>query len=68
MFSSWLDQVPGVGVKTKEKILKKIKVSPAILREYEVDQISSELEVSSKIAEKIKSYLLSVDDVNSLSD
>jgi excinuclease ABC subunit C len=68
LFSSWLDHIPGVGPKTKEKVLGNIKVSPSALREQDVDQISQELKISPKMAKKIKDYLESVDDVNSLSD
>ena len=68
VFSSWLDQIPGVGPKTKEKVLKNIKVSPSNLRELEVSQIANDLGISSKMATKIKNYLLSIDNVNSLSN
>lgn len=68
VFSSWLDQIPGVGPKTKEKVLKNIKVSPSNLKELEISQIAKDLGISIKMATKIKNYLLSIDNVNSLSN
>jgi excinuclease ABC subunit C len=68
VFTSWLDQIPGVGPKTRKKVLSNIKVSPEVLKEYGIDQISHELGISEKMAHKIRDYLLSVDDMNGFSD
>lgn len=68
IFTSWLDQIPGVGPKTREKVLSQIKVSPQVLADYSEEQIAKEFGLSSKMAKRIKDYLNSVNDMDSFSD
>ena len=56
-FSSWVDQVEGVGPKMKKNILKNIRLSPTDLSRLEAEEISKELEVSLKIAKNILKVL-----------
>ena len=50
---SWLDQVPGIGPKTKSKILEKLDLPRQEIQNFSVDEIQQKLDVSKKIAEKI---------------
>lgn len=54
---SWVDQVEGVGPKTKEKILSQIEHTPTDLARMEVDEIVEALGVSPKIAKNILKVL-----------
>jgi excinuclease ABC subunit C len=56
-FSSWVDQVEGVGPKMKKNILKNIRLGPTDLSRLEPEEISKELEVSLKIAKNILKVL-----------
>lgn len=56
-FGSWVDQVEGVGPKTKEKILSQIEHSPTDIARMEVDEIVEKLGISPKIARNILKVL-----------
>ena len=56
-FNSWLDAVPGVGIKTKSIILKNLKLNQEELAELGVAQISQQLGISLKIAENILDHI-----------
>jgi excinuclease ABC subunit C len=58
LFSSWIDQVEGVGPKTKEKILKKLDIDKSKLSKMTKQNISTYLDVSLKIAENILKVLV----------
>ena len=49
-FSSWLDQVEGIGPKRKKEILQRLKVSREELARWDAPTIAKELEVSHQIA------------------
>jgi excinuclease ABC subunit C len=53
VFSSWIDQVEGVGPVLKEQILLRLDKTPQELAELEVDELMETLGVSAKIAENI---------------
>ena len=53
LMGSWLDQVPGIGPKTKSKILEKLDLPRQEIQNFSVDEIQQKLDVSKKIAEKI---------------
>ncbi len=56
-FSSWLDQVEGIGPKRKKEILQSLKVSKSELAQWDSGKIARELGVSSKIAINILQVL-----------
>ena len=53
LFSSWVDQIEGVGPKTKEKILKNLTISKEELAKKSVDELIEQLKVSRKVAQNI---------------
>jgi len=55
--SSWLDQVNGIGEKTKLKILQNLKLSKSELVKLSPERISAELDVSLKVGQNILSFL-----------
>ncbi|PIQ54685.1 MAG: hypothetical protein COW01_09100 [Bdellovibrionales bacterium CG12_big_fil_rev_8_21_14_0_65_38_15] len=61
-FSSWIDEISGIGPKTKKTILTNIKISKDELSELSEDRIALELGVDKKIARKIRAYFDSISD------
>ena len=57
MSASWLDNVKGVGEKTKKKILLNLKVEKAQLSKMAPESISNELGISVSLAKNIYDYL-----------
>lgn len=55
--SSWLDQVEGIGPKTKTKILENLEMSQEEISQLSPEEIMEELEVSKKIAVNILKVL-----------
>lgn len=55
-FSSWLDEIPGIGPKSKQTILTNMKVTKDELAQMHEEQIERELAVDKKIARKIRAY------------
>lgn len=55
--TSWLDQVEGVGPKTRTQILSRLEMTPAELAQLEVAEIVESLGVSPKIAQNILKVL-----------
>ena len=55
-FSSWIDEISGIGPKTKKTILTNIKITKDELAEFSEDRIALELGVDKKIARKIRAY------------
>lgn len=55
---SWLDQVEGIGPKTRNKILKDLKKTPQELKKLSAQEIAKELGVSLKIAKNILKVLI----------
>lgn len=58
LFSSWIDQVEGVGPKTKEKILKNLNIDKEKLKKMTAQEISKLLNVSIKVANNILKVLV----------
>lgn len=56
-FSSWIDEISGIGPKTKQTILSNMKVTRDELMDMHEEQIERELGVDKKIARKIRAYL-----------
>lgn len=56
-FKSWLDDIPGVGPKTKEKVLKKLDMKPEELVELSDHELVDKFDISAKVATNIKTYL-----------
>jgi len=54
---SWLDDVKGIGPKTKEKMLKKLDKTLDQLREMGHEELRSYFDINKKIADNIKIYL-----------
>ena len=54
---SWLDDVKGIGPKTKEKMLKKLDKTLDQLREMGHEELRSYFDINQKVAENIKVYL-----------
>jgi len=54
---SWLDEVKGVGPKTKEKCLKRLDKTNDQLREMGLEELRAYFDINQKIAENIKIYL-----------
>ncbi len=52
-FSSWIDQVEGIGPKRKKEILQKLKVTKEELATWEAPAIAQELEISIQLAQNI---------------
>lgn len=59
---SWLDAVPGVGPKTKQKILKNLQYKQEEILGISPTQLSLEWGVSLKIVNAIQAYLKSLED------
>ncbi len=59
-FSSWIDEISGIGPKSKQQILSSMKVSREELAEMDEEQIARELEIDKKIARKIRAYFDSI--------
>lgn len=59
-FTSWIDQIHGIGPKTKKDILKNMTIKKEDLIEMSSEQIESALSVNKKIARKIRAYFDSV--------
>ncbi len=57
IFHSWLDEVDGIGIKTKEKLLKHRLFSQERMMNLTQEQISSLFDVNISTAQKIKQYL-----------
>jgi len=57
LFSSWVDQVEGVGPKTKETILKNLSISKEDLGNKSVNEVMTLLKVTRKIAQNILKVL-----------
>jgi excinuclease ABC subunit C len=57
LISSWLDCVSGIGPKTRQKILKDLKLTKDEVSLLNVNEIKTELGVSQKIAQSIYDYL-----------
>ena len=57
LFSSWLDQVEGIGPKTKREILKRLDITKAELAAMDVDEIEQYLMVKRSVAQAIKKVL-----------
>ena len=55
-FASWLDEIPGIGPKTKEKVLKNLSVPAEKLAEYQTEEICEMLGVQRQQAQKIREY------------
>ena len=55
--ASWLDEVKGIGEKTKMKILEKIKISRSELSKLSPEKIQEELEISFELAKNMYEYL-----------
>ncbi len=56
-FTSWLDQVEGVGPKTRNQILSRLEMKPEELGKLDVSQVVSTLGVSTKVAKNILKVL-----------
>ena len=56
-FHSWLDDVVGVGEKTKQKILKKSDLTLDELTELSENELMNKFCISQKISKNIKKYL-----------
>lgn len=59
-FSSWIDDIVGIGPKSKQKILQGMKITRKELVEMNAEQIERELNVDKKIARKIRAYFDSI--------
>ena len=55
--SSWFDDIPGVGAKTKQKILKNLDVDWKELKKYNVEELQSKLGVGPKVATMVMKKL-----------
>lgn len=58
-FHSWLDEIKGIGPKTKQKILSKLEIKPQELAQKDIDEIKELLDLPIGVAQKIKSHLTS---------
>lgn len=56
IFSSWLDNINGIGPKTKQEVLKNMDFSLEELKQMEVELISEKLKIKMELAQKIKDY------------
>ncbi|RLA60122.1 MAG: hypothetical protein DRQ89_13230 [Epsilonproteobacteria bacterium] len=56
-FHTWLDDVKGVGPKTREKCLKRLDKNLDELREMGLEELRSYFDINQKIAANIKLYL-----------
>ncbi len=54
IFKSWLDDIPGIGEKTKKKIREELDLPLSELKKYSVKQIMESLGISEDMAHKIK--------------
>lgn len=57
IFASWLDEIPGVGPKTRQKIQKKLELTKEQLSKHSKEEIAELLEIDLNTADKIYSYL-----------
>jgi len=57
VISSWLDEVPGVGEKIRDKILQKLEFSKSELSEFSIIELEGTLSVSTSVATNIYQYL-----------
>ena len=60
LLGSWLDDINGIGPKTKKQILAKMECSPEELGKMKIEEIRNYLNVSPKVAKGIKEYLNSI--------
>lgn len=60
-FSSWVDEISGIGPKSKKTILTNMKVSRDEIAQMHEEQIVRELGVDKKIARKIRAYFDAID-------
>ncbi|WP_127718009.1 excinuclease ABC subunit UvrC [Halobacteriovorax sp. HLS] len=60
LITSWIDQVEGVGPKTKQNMLRVLDKSVSELKEYSVEEIESYFSVKNKIAKAIVKTLASI--------
>lgn len=56
MFKSWIDDIPGIGEKTKQKILVKMNFPLSHLKQMNVEEIKNEFDLSDDMARSIKKY------------
>lgn len=57
VFDSWLDNIPGIGPKTKRKILRKLDVDKLEIKKWSIEQISRKFDLTHKQARSIKEFL-----------
>ncbi|MBL7664862.1 MAG: excinuclease ABC subunit UvrC [Bacteriovoracaceae bacterium] len=57
LFASWLDEIPGIGEKTKNKIQKNLDLSLSELRQLDPQAIADKFGITLAVAEKIQEYL-----------
>lgn len=57
LINSWLDQIEGIGPKTREKILSKLNVSKEELVNFSLNELKSKFDISEKIGIKILEFL-----------
>jgi excinuclease ABC subunit C len=54
--TSWLDEINGIGPKTKMKILQNLKLTKEQVAKMDTEQIKKDFDISQKMAEKIFRY------------
>lgn len=62
LIRSWIDEVPGIGIVTRNKILKKLDLTKEEVSLMTVEQISDRLEIGQRHAQLIASFLRANDD------
>ena len=55
--STWLDEIPGVGHKSKQKILEKLDMPKSELARFSVEELVKKFDISKSIAGKVREYL-----------